>query len=79
MAEETQDTETKMYKSSTIVSSVYNFKEKRLTIRFQNNNVYRFEDVSLDDYKQFSTDTISSGKAFYRNINSRYKGTKIQG
>jgi hypothetical protein len=74
---EPQDTETKIYKSSTIVSSVYNFKEKRLTIRFQNNNIYRFEGVSLDDYKRFSTDTISTGKAFYRNINSRYKGSKI--
>jgi hypothetical protein len=74
---EPQDTETKTYKSSTIASSVYNFKEKRLTIRFMNNNVYRFENVSLDDYKRFSTDTISTGKAFYRNINNRYKGTKI--
>jgi len=77
MAEETQDTETKMYKSSTIVSSVYNFKEKRLTIRFQNNNVYRFENVDVNDYKRFSTDTISSGKAFYREINNKYKGTKL--
>jgi len=74
---EPQDTETKTYKSSTIMSSVYNFKEKRLTIRFQNNNVYRFENVDLNDYKRFSTDTISSGKAFYREINSRYKGTKL--
>lgn len=74
---EPQDTETKTYKSSTIMSSVYNFKEKRLTIRFQNNNVYRFENVDLNDYKRFSTDTISSGKAFYREINSKYKGTKL--
>ena len=74
---EPQDTETKTYKSSTIMSSVYNFKEKRLTIRFQNNNVYRFENVDLNDYKRFSTDTISSGKAFYREINSRYKGTRL--
>ena len=74
---EPQDTETRMYNSSTIVSSVYNFKEKRLTIRFKNNNVYRFENVDLNDYKRFSTDTISSGKAFYREINSRYKGTRL--
>jgi hypothetical protein len=74
---EPQDTETKTYKSSTIMSSVYNFKEKRLTIRFQNNNVYRFENVDLNDYKRFSTDTISPGKAFYREINSKYKGTKL--
>jgi hypothetical protein len=48
-----------------------------MTIRFKNNNVYRFENVDLNDYKRFSTDTISSGKAFYREINSRYKGTRL--
>ena len=71
------DVETRKYNSSTIVSSVYNFKERRLTIRFHNGNIYKFDNVALNDYREFDNDTISTGKAFHRVINKRYKGQKV--
>ena len=70
--------ETKVYTSSTIVSSVYNFKERRLVIRFYSGRVYKYDNVSLDDYKRFSGNNLSTGKAFYQYIGDKYKGTRVQ-
>lgn len=44
-----------MYKSSTILASVFESDTKNLTIIFANGGQYKYKDVSLADYTRFET------------------------
>jgi hypothetical protein len=69
-------TQTNVYDSSTVEASTYLYETKDLFVTFKF-GVYRYIDVSEEDYIKFSTDK-SQGIALNRVIKGVYKYIKLE-
>lgn len=67
--------ETVFYESSTVASSIYDYKTSNLVVTFNSGASYSFDSVSSEDYHLFR-DSESVGKEFNQRI-KQYGGTKI--
>jgi hypothetical protein len=70
-----KSSETVIYDSSTVESSVYDFVKKDLLVEFKGGAKYYFEGVSNEDYLSFST-ADSIGRSFSEFIRP-YQGKKV--
>jgi len=69
-------TQQNIYDSSTVVSSVYDFKTEELIVAFKFGE-YSYKDVSLEDYDLFA-DADSQGTGLNKYIKGKYKYEKIE-
>jgi len=67
--------ETVKYKSSTVKSSHYNFKDYTLEVMFNSGSVYEYKKVPIINY-EFFRDGLSTGKSFNEYIKN-LENTKI--
>jgi hypothetical protein len=63
-------------KSSNLKKTVYDTETKKLTVEFNNNTIYEYEEVPHQIYTRFRL-SESQGKYFISEISKKYKYTKV--